>query len=165
MLQCNLNTVFSREQEGNEDEGEAEAEAEAEDEDEDEDEDDDEDEDEHEHEDDEDEDEDEDEHYEDDLIDLNLDQDDNPYISSNSSTYPSCRRPVPFPFLSIFSNPLLVPPPTVLVPETPSPTSPKSPLFSFTMSETPSPHKKNTKFFFKFFKVYYVTLWVGYTVR
>ena len=130
--------VFSREQEGNEDEGEAEAEAEAEDEDED----DDEDEDEHE------DDEDEDEHYEDDVIDLNLDQDDNPYISSNSSTYPSRRRPVPFPFLSIFSNPLLVPPPTVLVPETPSPTSPKSPLFSFTMSETPSPHKKNTKFFF-----------------
>ena len=84
--------------------------------------------------------------YEDDLIDLNLDQDDNPYISSNSSNYPSLTLPVPFPFLSIFAHPLLVPPQTVLVPETPSPTS-KSPLFSFTMSETPSLHKRKTIFF------------------
>ena len=80
--------------------------------------------------------------YEDDLIDLNLDQDDNPYISSNSSNYPSLPLPVPFPFITIFAHPLLVPPQTVLVPETPSPTSHKSPHFSFTMSEAPSPHKK-----------------------
>ena len=86
--------------------------------------------------------------YEDDLIDLNLDQDDNPYISSNSSNYPSLTLPVPFPFLSIFAHPLLVPPQTVLVPETPSPTSPKSTLYSFTMSETLSPHKRKTNFFF-----------------
>ena len=124
--------VFSREQESDENEDEHE----------------DDDDDDDDNDDDDDDDDDEEDEDEDDLIDLDLDEDDNPYISSNSSNYTSLPLPARLPFLSISAPLLPFLPPTVLVPETPSPTSPKSPLFSFSMSETPSPHKNNTKFFF-----------------